>query len=92
MLEVRRLLATTVLFICAVILLPVPAHAIDLTGAWASQGDLCKLVFTNKGNTVTFTELSDLYGSGFASTEIGSRERLPNARSLRESRMATISI
>jgi len=65
MLEVRRLLATTVLFICAVILLPVPAHAIDLTGAWASQGDLCKLVFTNKGNTVTFAELSDLYGSGF---------------------------
>jgi len=45
--------------------LPVPAHAIDLTGAWASQGDLCKLVFINKGNTVTFTELSDLYGSGF---------------------------
>jgi hypothetical protein len=89
MLEVRRLLATTVLFICAVILLPVPAHAIDLTGAWASQGDLCKLVFTNKGNSVTFTELSDLYGSGFV---IDGDRITGNARSLRESRMATISI
>jgi hypothetical protein len=43
----------------------VPAQAIDLTGAWASQGDLCKLVFTNKGKSLSFTELSDLYGSGF---------------------------
>jgi hypothetical protein len=65
MLEVRRLLAKTVLFGCAAILLPVPAYAMDFTGAWASQGDLCKLVFTKKGNTVAFAELSDLYGSGF---------------------------
>jgi hypothetical protein len=43
----------------------VPAHAIDLTGAWASQSDLCKLVFTKKGKALSFTELSDLYGSGF---------------------------
>ena len=47
------------------LLLPVPAQAIELTGAWASQGDLCKLVFTKKGQVVAFTELSDLYGSGF---------------------------
>jgi hypothetical protein len=64
MLEVRRVLTIAVLF-GAVILLPVPAHAIELTGAWASQGDLCKLVFTKKGNTVAFAEFSDLYGSGF---------------------------
>ena len=63
--EVRRLLARTVLFAGAAILLPSSAHAIDLTGAWASQGDLCKLVFTNKGKSLSFTELSDLYGSGF---------------------------
>jgi len=47
------------------ILLPIPAHSIELTGAWATQSDLCKLVFTKKGNGIVFTELSDLYGSGF---------------------------
>ena len=64
MLEARRLPAITVLLAGAAILLPVPAHAIDFTGAWASQGDLCKLVFTKKGKTLAFAELSDLYGSG----------------------------
>ena len=64
MFEMRRLpTATTML--SAMIAMAVPAHAIDLTGAWASQGDLCKLVFTNKGKALSFTELSDLYGSGF---------------------------
>ena len=65
MFESRRLLAMIVLFVGAAILLPVPAHAIDFTGAWASQGDLCKLVFTKKGKTLAFAELSDLYGAGF---------------------------
>jgi hypothetical protein len=46
-------------------LLPVRADAIDLTGAWATHADLCKLVFTRKGSQAAFTELSDLYGSGF---------------------------
>jgi len=41
------------------------AQAFELTGAWASQTDLCKLVFAKKGNLVVFAELSDLYGSGF---------------------------
>ena len=41
------------------------ANAFELSGAWASQGDLCNLVFTRKGSEVVFTELSDLYGSGF---------------------------
>jgi hypothetical protein len=44
---------------------PQPVRAIELSGAWASQGDLCKMVFTKKGDLVEFTELSDLYGSGF---------------------------
>jgi hypothetical protein len=29
------------------------------------QADLCKLVFTKKGNQVVFAEMSDLFGSGF---------------------------
>lgn len=64
MFELRRLTpAAAILFAAAV--LTVPAHAFDLTGAWASQGDLCKLVFTKKDKALSFTELSDLYGSGF---------------------------
>ena len=65
MFDVRRLLTTTALLFGLGTLLPIPANAIELTGAWASQADLCKLVFTKKGNGVVFAELSDLYGSGF---------------------------
>lgn len=46
-------------------LLPGQARAFELSGAWATQADLCKLVFARKGNQVAFAELSDLYGSGF---------------------------
>ena len=65
MFDVRRLLTTAVLLFGLCVLLPVQADAIELTGAWATQTDLCKLVFTKKGNGVVFAELSDLYGSGF---------------------------
>lgn len=61
----RRLPAVTALLLGSSILLPVQAQAIELSGAWATQADLCKLVFTKKGNQVEFSELSDLYGSGF---------------------------
>jgi hypothetical protein len=61
----RRLPAISVMLLFSGILLPVQSHAIELTGAWASQADLCKLVFTKKGNGVVFAELSDLFGSGF---------------------------
>ena len=47
------------------VMLPVEAHAIELTGVWASQTDLCKMVFTKKGNQIVFAEFSDLFGSGF---------------------------
>ena len=65
MFDARRLLAITLTLFGWIMLLPVPAHAIELTGAWATQADLCNLVFTKKGNQVVFAELSDLYGSGF---------------------------
>lgn len=41
------------------------AFAFDLSGAWASERELCDHVFTKKGGGVSFAELSDLYGSGF---------------------------
>ncbi len=60
-----RLPALAVVLLNLCILQPVEAGAFELTGAWASQADLCKLVFTKKGNQVVFAELSDLFGSGF---------------------------
>jgi len=65
MLKARRLLAIWVIACGAAIVLVEPARAMDLTGVWTSQSDLCKMVFTKKGNEVVFAELSDLYGSGF---------------------------
>jgi hypothetical protein len=50
---------------CALLAPEAQAEAFELSGAWATDSDLCKLVFTKKGTEVTFAELSDLYGSGF---------------------------
>ena len=50
---------------CVLFASPLPARAFELSGAWSTEADLCNLVFTRKGDQVTFTELSDLYGSGF---------------------------
>lgn len=46
-------------------MLPVQAGAIELSGAWATESNLCSRVFAKKGNKVVFAELSDLFGSGF---------------------------
>src|SRR5712672_1555524 len=64
MLDLRRTPVTLAILLC-VNILPAGVQAFELTGAWASQADLCKLVFTKKGNQIVFAELSDLYGSGF---------------------------
>ena len=61
----RRSSAITLVLLSLGFLQPVEAQAFELSGAWASQPDLCKLVFTKKTNQVVFAELSDLYGSGF---------------------------
>jgi hypothetical protein len=50
---------------CALFAQVTQASAFELSGAWASQSDMCNLVFTRKGGEVVFTEMSDLYGSGF---------------------------
>jgi hypothetical protein len=65
MFDMRRLLTTAALVLGLGVILPAQADAIELSGAWATQTDLCKLVFTKKGNGIVFAELSDLYGSGF---------------------------
>jgi len=63
MLKLRH--APVLLVIALLTALPQDAGAIELTGAWASEADLCGQVFTKQGNRVAFTELSELYGSGF---------------------------
>jgi hypothetical protein len=50
---------------CALLVPTTQASAFELSGAWASQSDLCNLVFIKKDGEVMFAELSDLYGSGF---------------------------
>jgi len=64
MVEVFRL-PITMMLLAAGTLLPANAQAFDLSGAWASEADMCKLVFARKGNELVFAEMSDLYGSGF---------------------------
>jgi hypothetical protein len=41
------------------------ADAFELSGAWATDVELCDRIFAKKGNEIVFAELSDLYGSGF---------------------------
>ncbi|MEA2822399.1 MAG: hypothetical protein QOJ86_4403 [Bradyrhizobium sp.] len=65
MLDACRLPAIAVTLLGLTLLRPAEVQAFELTGAWASQTDLCTLVFTKKGNHIAFTELSDLFGSGF---------------------------
>jgi hypothetical protein len=63
--EVSGLKALRAGLIVGALLLPGQAFAFDLTGAWASDRQLCDKVFAKNGGAVEFTELSDLYGSGF---------------------------
>jgi hypothetical protein len=43
------------------------AHAVDLSGAWATNADQCSHVFIRKGRAkqIAFTAFSDQYGGGF---------------------------
>jgi len=52
--------------VTAALLAPIAqADAFELSGAWATDAELCNRIFTKKGNEIVFAELSDLYGSGF---------------------------
>src|SRR5260370_19906300 len=43
------------------------AHAVDLSGAWATNADQCSQVFIRKGRAkqIGFTALSEQHGGGF---------------------------
>jgi hypothetical protein len=40
-------------------------HAVDLTGAWATDTAACDKVFVKKGNTTSFRRESEMHGGGF---------------------------
>ena len=79
-----RLPAIAVMLVGLGATVPVQAYAIDLTGAWATDQPLCDRVFTKKQGQVEFSELSDLYGSGFVIE--GDRIRGKSARCTIKSR------
>jgi hypothetical protein len=41
------------------------ANAFELNGAWTTSPENCTKMFDTKGNKVTFTRNSDVFGSGF---------------------------
>ena len=47
------------------ILCSFPSSAFDLSGIWATDPQLCGKMFERRRSEVAFTQLSDLYGSGF---------------------------
>lgn len=47
------------------VLLATSAYAYDLTGVWASDADRCDKIFKKSGKKILFTQMADLYGSGF---------------------------
>jgi hypothetical protein len=60
----RRCLSSASL-LAAAALFAGPTWAFDLNGAWATDVSYCGKVFRKRGNQVTLTNLSDLYGGGF---------------------------
>jgi hypothetical protein len=65
MLIVDRTSVIVILVVGGIVASPIAAGAFELSGAWATSANLCNKVFDRKDGRVTFSELSDLYGSGF---------------------------
>lgn len=42
-----------------------PAHAADLSGAWANDVSVCSKIFIKNGDQISFADNADFYGSGF---------------------------
>lgn len=63
--EFRRLSLLASALVVFALPLAENASAFDLTGAWAGDAENCAKVFVRKGGQITFTDNSDVYGSGF---------------------------
>jgi hypothetical protein len=63
--EFRRLSVLASTLVVFALALAGNASAFELTGAWAGDAENCAKVFVRKGGQITFTDNSDVYGSGF---------------------------
>lgn len=54
------------------------AHAIDLTGTWATDTGACDKVFVTNGKKTSFRKDSDMFGSGFIMEGNRIRGRMAN--------------
>ena len=61
----RKLIALSAVLFASALVSGGHADALDLNGAWATDGDNCPKVFERKGGQIGFTDMSDVYGGGF---------------------------
>jgi hypothetical protein len=75
------------LLIGGALFLSSPAHAFDLTGAWATSADQCGKIFIKKDGQVSFARYSEEFGGGFVATpkEIRSKSARCVIKSRKES-------
>lgn len=60
----RVLTGTFGVLTCLLALSP-QADAADINGAWVTPQDACTKVLAKRGNSISFADDADLYGSGF---------------------------
>jgi hypothetical protein len=77
-----QVLRTTIALAMSVALIPLEAHAFDLSGAWATQVDQCKEVFVRKGpaNRMGFAPMSEQHGGGFIAEPDRLRGKFANCK------------
>ena len=87
----RRISAVAAILLGIGVMLPVEAHAIELAGAWASQTDLCKMVFTKEPSRLYLPSFLTSSVQASSSTGIESRAGARDAPSNRGNRKVTFS-
>src|SRR5690242_12680398 len=70
----------TVMALVSGLLLGSPSSAMDLSGLWATDASVCGKVFAKHGDRISFTEDSDIYGSGFIIEGDRVRGQMANCR------------
>lgn len=63
--RIGTLLSLAIIPIVGLSLLPSSSHALDLSGAWATDGGVCQKMFMRKGKTISFRPESEVHGGGF---------------------------
>ena len=63
--RIGTLLSLAIIPVVGLSLLPSSSHALDLTGAWATDGAVCQKMFIRKGKGISFRPESEVHGGGF---------------------------